>query len=315
VAETVFEYGVEPVAVAYSGGERELSVVTLTLSATNRSGRDVVCPEILVSIPTGTTSDDLVLDGDIVTAGPDSRTPWTACLAGQGLWRLVPLPPAVGLADGQRAAFVLSNVVVNHVAGRPAIRIEERTDHVRSTAVVVDKSERSHHGGERPVVRQFAADPTQVALGANVTLSWRVDYALSGVLEPDGVALADVTQGSVNLPVFESTVFTLVAVGAGGSTLAPAPVTVMPVEIQSFTAQPQDVEPDAPVTLSWFTHFASGCSIDQGVGPVPRSGQTIVRPRRTTIYTLRADGLNPRTRAVTVTVAQPFLPTRTEERT
>jgi hypothetical protein len=77
----------------------------------------------------------------------------------------------------------------------------------------------------------------------------------------------------------------------------------MPVRIDDFGADPPGpVRRGEPVTLRWATRFAASCAIDQGVGEVERSGERVVTPAQTTVYTLAAAGSQPQARSVTVQV-------------
>lgn len=312
---TRFDYAVTPDRVAYSR-QRGHSIVDLAILVANRSDEDVPCPQITIRIPAGITSDTLTDDPLVISGAPGPSTPWAVGIAGEQLWRATPLPPTVGLARGQQMAILLSNIVVNQTRGNPAVEIVEHTDIARATTVTVHKTHPSNVDGERPQIVEFIADPVRVALGGNVTLSWRVAHAQSGTLEPDGVVLdrERIARGELTLPVYRSTAFALVALGPGGSVHAPAEVAVMPVGIPSFAATPAEVLPGHPVRLDWFTEYATSCEIDQGIGPVPRWGQIEVKPRRTTIYTLRANGLDPRSQAVTVTVVPQQPPVDKEQR-
>jgi hypothetical protein len=78
---------------------------------------------------------------------------------------------------------------------------------------------------------------------------------------------------------------------------------VRPAEITEFTSQPPGpVGPGQQVTLGWRTRFASSCSVDHGVGPVPAEGSAAVTVPATTVYTLVATGLDQQERSITVEV-------------
>jgi hypothetical protein len=108
-----------------------------------------------------------------------------------------------------------------------------------------------------------------------------------------------------------TTVYTITALGTGGRAQAADTVTVMPATIESFTARPATAPPAAPlpphtpVTLSWTTKFAASRAVDQGVGPVAEAGSCVVAPTQTTVYTLTALGVDPKSSSVTVIVANP----------
>jgi hypothetical protein len=108
--------------------------------------------------------------------------------------------------------------------------------------------------------------------------------------------------GSLARTLERTTMFTLVASGAGRTVTATTVVNVMPASIKGFSAVPDVVAPGQPARLEWLTEFASECTIEPSVGRVDGRGFAEVRPLETTTYTLTAFGLVPRTRSVTVHV-------------
>ena len=76
--------------------------------------------------------------------------------------------------------------------------------------------------------------------------------------------------------------------------------------IMNFTIEPNAIQPGQSAVLEWAAENPSGVSIDPGVGRVLATGSMIVKPDRTTSYTLKVGG-GPNnttlTRSVTVTVA------------
>lgn len=105
----------------------------------------------------------------------------------------------------------------------------------------------------------------------------------TGHLVVSGIGSAGVF--SATIQVTDSTPVTpLVANGTITVTLAAA--SGAPV-ITSFTASPNTVNLGAPTTLNWSVTGATSLSIDQGVGTVTGTSQSIT-PSATTIYTLTA---------------------------
>jgi hypothetical protein len=304
--DTSLKYEVKPVEIAYSASAGRLSIVRLTLSCVNEQDAPVAVKRITFVVPQGPAADEraLTTDASLITVTPWPTTPWAVMAEGNGSWTAMPLPPATGVGPRETVQFLLSNVVVNQVAGDVQIQITENADPARKASTHVKKSRPSGNDDERPVIESFTADPPRVARGAEITLAWKVTGAESAVLQPGGIPIADPAGGCVVLPIYEATEFTLQVAGAGGLASAVAAATVMPVKIASFSAQPATpVPPGTEVTLSFRTEFASSVSIDQGIGPVRRTGEIVVRPTQTTIYTLTASGLAPQTGALLVTVA------------
>jgi len=78
--------------------------------------------------------------------------------------------------------------------------------------------------------------------------------------------------------------------------------------IDSFEAAPATITAGGSSTLSWSTSWATGCTIEPGLGQVAPQGQQVVSPASTTTYTLTAEGNNgPVNRNVTVYVTVPDL--------
>ncbi len=76
--------------------------------------------------------------------------------------------------------------------------------------------------------------------------------------------------------------------------------------IASFTVEPTSIEVGQSVTLRWSVTNATDVTIDQGVGAVQSQGSRQLSPRRSTTYTLTANGPGGSdTRSVNVTVSNP----------
>jgi hypothetical protein len=309
-AEPLLTYEMSPAEVKYSASADELSIVRLTLSATNPRDTPVDVTRIEIQPKAGgaTTSDALTtsLNVALITITPGPATPWAVLATGDGRWLALPLPPALNVGPHETLTFSISNVVVNEVAGRTGVNVAEVAATRTTTLVPVHKTVPVDRGGVLPRILTFSVEPTAVAANGDVTISWTAQDAVSGVLQPGGTPLPDPNRGRFKLPVDKTTTFMLDLLGTGGQTSAVKEVVVMPVRIESFVAKPATpVNPADEVTLVFDTAFANAASIDQGVGIVPLQGQVVVKPTQTTVYTLTAFGLQPQTRAVTVTVLPP----------
>jgi peptidoglycan-associated lipoprotein len=90
---------------------------------------------------------------------------------------------------------------------------------------------------------------------------------------------------------------------------APAPAPPPPpakVVINSFTAEPSQIEKGQSSTLRWSISNATDMQIDQGLGAVQSQGSRSVFPSSTTTYTLIANGAGGSdTKTVTVSVSSP----------
>jgi hypothetical protein len=300
VAGTALSYTVTPAQIEYSAGSGQLSIVSLTITATNNTAADIACASISLTIPMGLGAGALSLDPSTIAPSPGPATPW-AVGGGNGTWTAVPLPPVTTVPAGSTVQIVLSDIIVNDAQGECTIAISEITGQTATGSVSVLKATPAP-AGTAPKVTSFTATPATVALGGSTTLAWTSENATRWVLGPGGVDVPD-PSGSLPVPITETSTFTLDALAPGGRDTATVTVTVAPVAITAFTATPAGpVAAGTTVTLSWATGYAASCSIDQGIGPVAGSGTQVVTPNQSTTYTLSALGLNPATSSVTVTV-------------
>ena len=143
-----------------------------------------------------------------------------------------------------------------------------------------------------PVVTAFSANPRDVAAGEPVTITWAVRGAALLVLTPD-VGL--VTGEAVTVTPRQDTLYRLTATNQGGVVFREVVVTVHvnapAAAIFAFTADPPQVAPGGPVTLSWLQAGANRISIDNGVQPLTATdASALVRPATSTVYTLSVQG-------------------------
>jgi len=86
----------------------------------------------------------------------------------------------------------------------------------------------------------------------------------------------------------------------------PVAPPVAPPAVVAFEAVPSTAEQCAVTILRWSVTGATRISIEPGVGTVNANAYTTVRPVRTALYTLKAEGAGGEvTRDVTVTVSNP----------
>ena len=144
-----------------------------------------------------------------------------------------------------------------------------------------------------PTISGFTANPSTITKGQSTTLSWSSTGGTSATID-NGVGAVATTGTKVVSPT-QTTTYTLVVTGPGGSTNRNVTVTVssgggIPV-INSFTVTPATVGRGERATLSWSTSGAGVVSIDSGVGTVPASGTRVVTPSVTTSYRLTANAV------------------------
>jgi phospholipase C len=142
----------------------------------------------------------------------------------------------------------------------------------------------------------FAASSDSIVSGEFVTLTWNVSNANSLTISPnvnesdDGPELP--LNGSRTLVLQTTTVYTLTAVGPGGSASKQVTVTVryLPPTL-ILEADPPTILAGGSSALRWTATAATDLTIDSGVGKVePGTGTTNVSPVVTTTYTATATG-------------------------
>ncbi|MGV3623951.1 MAG: hypothetical protein ACO1OB_24245, partial [Archangium sp.] len=131
-----------------------------------------------------------------------------------------------------------------------------------------------------PSVLFFTASPSVVDPGQSVQLAWDTKNAGTCTIEPGLGSFAP--RGATLASPTVTTTYSLDCEGA----VSTATVLVRePVRITSFTASPEMSTPDSPVTLTWTSTSAGGCSLSPG-GAVAANGSQTVQPAQTTTYTL-----------------------------
>jgi len=145
--------------------------------------------------------------------------------------------------------------------------------------------------GEQLRIHFFNADPEIFNNEeGETTLSWNVSGATSVTI--DGVGPVEVSEGSIDRWVEQTTTFILRATNdAGESDVRETTVYVEiePVVIHSFIAEPNHIDgPGGETTLSWEVTGATSVTIDD-IGPVEVSESSIDRwVEKTTTFILRA---------------------------
>ncbi len=152
----------------------------------------------------------------------------------------------------------------------------------------------------------LSVSPGVVAAGQTANLTWTSTNATSVAITP-AVLGDDVTSvalsGTAAVSPTASTTYTATATGAGGVT-ATAVATVNLLGV-TLVASPTTVGPGQTASLTWTSANAASVSIDQGIGAVALSGNQIVSPAATTIYTITATN-GSATATATATVNAPL---------
>ena len=173
----------------------------------------------------------------------------------------------------------------------------------------------------------FIANRYRVPSGGTVTLRWTTTNATSIAIKDDSdnnVRTTSSSSGSVTVTPTNPTTYTLEATGNGITNSATVSVEIIPPStVDTFTADPANVELRGLVNLTWTTTDATSIVISDGTKTVYStgtqdqvdSGTAGVTPEDNTTYTLTAKGpggtSEPRT--TQVTIDQPTVDTFTAD--
>lgn len=151
-------------------------------------------------------------------------------------------------------------------------------------------------GGGTPTISSFNASPASISAGQSSSLNWSVSNATMVTID-QGIGNVALTGTRAVAPA-ATTTYTLTASSTAGSITAttqvivagaapPVTPTGLPV-INSFIASPSGISVGDSTSLSWNVSNATSIYIDNGIGSVGSSGNTIILPLVTTTYTLTA---------------------------
>ncbi len=165
-----------------------------------------------------------------------------------------------------------------------------------------------------PICRAFSATPSSVVRGATSTLSWSTAHANRVVID-NGIGEVTAT-GTLTVSPLATTVYTLRAFGASGTSEAVCQTTVVVTEppavampvCDTFTATPSSLTGSGTTTLAWTTRNGISASIAPVVGAVALNGTVAVNISTTTTFTLNVLGRENRSASCTVTVPVAVVP-------
>ncbi|MCP5045604.1 MAG: hypothetical protein GY940_00415, partial [bacterium] len=140
-----------------------------------------------------------------------------------------------------------------------------------------------------PPEAAFNADPLSIQSGSSSTLTWTSLNA--GTVTIDNNIGAVALNGSITVTPNQTTTYTIIAEGPGGSVSASVTVEVtFPAPTVTLTASPSSITSGDSSTLSWTSTGAGSVSIDNGIGSVDLNGSITVTPNETVTYTITAEG-------------------------
>jgi serine/threonine-protein kinase len=133
----------------------------------------------------------------------------------------------------------------------------------------------------------FSANPTSVAAGQPVQLSWQTSNASDVSIDTLGGNLQ--ANGSRQVAPTQDTIYTLTAKGEGGTVTKQVSVTVAALPTVLISANPPTIKPGQSTTLTWQTHNATQVTMP-GNPQAGLNGSITVSPDKTAMFTIEARG-------------------------
>lgn len=145
----------------------------------------------------------------------------------------------------------------------------------------------------------FSVRPATIDPGDEVEVTWRTEHAQTVEIQP-GIGSVP-TAGTFITTLNANTIFTLTAVGVGGTTVRQDTVLVRPPAPEPASAEPRPptarisvrpgtAEPGDQLELQWVVDRADRVFIEPFPGEVEQVGTAVLLATETTTFTLSADG-------------------------
>ena len=150
-----------------------------------------------------------------------------------------------------------------------------------------DRVQISTRAGIPVQIQSFLADPRQISIGQNATLSW-------SVLNADTVTISGLGEvpasGTRTVTPTATTTYVLSARSSVSEETASTTIIVNSARFQSCFVSPTNIRAGERATLTWQSNGSAGVSISPGIGVVGSSGSVSVSPTTNTTYTLTTTG-------------------------
>jgi RHS repeat-associated protein len=157
-----------------------------------------------------------------------------------------------------------------------------------------------------PPTVQISASPETITKGGSATLTWSSTNAEQATID-QGIGTVPVS-GSITITPTQTTTYTIIVTGPGGTTQATTQVSVVnPQPTVTISVDPPTIQAGQSATLSWSSTNAETATIDQGIGAVQTSGSRTITLTQTTTYTINVQGPGGAAQAsTTITVTNPY---------
>ncbi len=265
------DQGVGAVGAAGTIAVSPSSTTTYTLTATNASG----------SVTSKTTVTVSPIDPPVISSFSAAPTAIARGQASTLAWEVTGATSvAINQGVGQVAASGSAGVspLATTIYTLTAVNSSGTVTATASVSVL-----------QKPTIFAFAASPLTINPGGSSMLSWQEEGAAT--LSVDHGAIVASGASSTTVSPATTTVYTLTATNAAGSTAAMATVTVvapgLPI-ISAFTATPTSINSGQSSTLAWTVAGATTLTLDNSIGVVSALTSKTVSPTASTTYRLTA---------------------------
>jgi RHS repeat-associated protein len=271
-SENASSCNIDPdIGIVHVSGTVDVSpteTTTYTITATGPGGTTTADAAVTVTYPEPTVS--LTATPESISIRESSTLSWSSTDADT-----CEITPDVGTVDPSGSVDVSPTETTTYTI--TAIGAGGTTTAVATVTMIY------------PSTVGLTATPESIFIGESSLLSWFSTGADTCEITPD-VGTVD-PSGLIDVSPTETTTYTIIATGPGGT--ATADVTVMVIYSEptvSLTATPGSILSGESSALSWSSTDADTCEITPDVGTVATSGLIDVSPTETTTYTITATG-------------------------
>ena len=269
----IIDNGIGNVPLNYSRTVRPGATTTYTISAIGPGGTSTASVTINV-IPSPPSAN--------ITANPTSIKPGETTLVEWSYANAHTVTIEPGIGDGTQLKSV--NVSPDKTTTYSITAFGPGGTATARVTVIVSEV-------YNPLKAHIEADPTQIYAGESATLIWKTHNASKVWIEPD---IGDVQlNGSITVSPLKTTTYVIHASQNGEVSMDSVTINVISnLPEVSIVADPESIKLNESSILTWQTKNAYQVEIDQNIGEVDLNGSIEVSPSTTTIYTIKATGID-----------------------